>query len=157
MRKAERLSAVIAGVGHTEYSTNSGRLERALAIEAILNALKDAGLTLSDVDGLATYEVDTNDPLLLAHELALPDLSWFSRTPYGGGQACATIQDAALAIDAGIANVVVVYRGLERGTYSCTPDCERRITLGDANPYFEAILAESAARNGMAMTNSPVR
>jgi Flp pilus assembly secretin CpaC len=28
-------------------------------------------------------------------------------------------------------NVVVVYRGTQRGTYSCQPDCQRRITLGD--------------------------
>ena len=26
---------------------------------------------------------------------------------------------------------VVVYRGIDRETYSCTPDCSRRITLGD--------------------------
>jgi hypothetical protein len=33
-------------------------------------------------------------------------------------------------------NVVVVYRGVERETYSCMPKCERRITLGDSQPYF---------------------
>src|SRR5205085_3951582 len=27
---------------------------------------------------------------------------------------------------------VVVYRGVERETYSCVPKCERRITLGDS-------------------------
>ena len=31
-------------------------------------------------------------------------------------------------------NVVVVYRGVERETYSCTPVCERRLTLGDGKP-----------------------
>ena len=29
-------------------------------------------------------------------------------------------------------NVVVVYRGAHRESYSCAPRCERRITLGDA-------------------------
>src|SRR5262249_23507078 len=28
-------------------------------------------------------------------------------------------------------DIVVVYRGLNRESYSCTPKCERRITLGD--------------------------
>src|SRR6185437_6198071 len=33
-------------------------------------------------------------------------------------------------------HVVVVYRGIERETYSCMPNCNRRITLGDTNAYF---------------------
>ena len=32
--------------------------------------------------------------------------------------------------------VVVVYRGIERETYSCAPNCERRITLGDSAAYL---------------------
>ena len=46
--------------------------------------------------------------------------------------------------------VVVVYRGVERETYSCAPKCERQITLGDSNAYFDATIAETAARNGLA-------
>src|SRR5262245_26488821 len=33
-------------------------------------------------------------------------------------------------------DVVVMYRGISRETYSCTPNCERRVTLGDAPGYF---------------------
>lgn len=46
--------------------------------------------------------------------------------------------------------VVVVYRGIERESYSCTPNCERRITLGDSNAYFEAVINETGTRSGMA-------
>jgi Pilus formation protein N terminal region len=46
--------------------------------------------------------------------------------------------------------LVVVYRGIERESYSCTPDCERRITLGDSPTYFNATLAETGARSGQA-------
>ena len=42
---------------------------------------------------------------------------------------------------------VVVYRGVERETYSCAPDCERRLTLGDSPVYFSDVLAQSGARN----------
>ena len=42
---------------------------------------------------------------------------------------------------------VVVYRGTERETYSCTPDCSRRLTLGDHPEFFEKTLAEIVARN----------
>jgi Pilus formation protein N terminal region len=50
--------------------------------------------------------------------------------------------------------VVVVYRGIERETYSCSPKCERQITLGDSNSYFDATIAETAARNGLAQGGS---
>ena len=43
--------------------------------------------------------------------------------------------------------LVVVYKGIERESYSCAPDCERRITLGDSPAYFNATLAQTGARN----------
>ena len=45
---------------------------------------------------------------------------------------------------------VQVYRGVQRETYSCTPDCERRITLGDSADYFTATITQSDTRNGAA-------
>ena len=50
----------------------------------------------------------------------------------------------------GPTDVVVVYRGADRETYSCTPNCERRITLGDNPAYFDSTLGQTAARNGAA-------
>jgi hypothetical protein len=47
-------------------------------------------------------------------------------------------------------DVVVVYRGGERDTYSCTPECSRRLTLGDGNAFFEISAAQITARNGLA-------
>ena len=46
------------------------------------------------------------------------------------------------------ANTVAVFRGMERETYSCTPLCERRITLGDSAAYFTATLGQTDIRNG---------
>lgn len=46
--------------------------------------------------------------------------------------------------------LVVVYRGVERETYSCAPQCQPRITLGDSSVYFNATLAQTGARNGQA-------
>jgi Flp pilus assembly secretin CpaC len=46
--------------------------------------------------------------------------------------------------------VLQVYRGVERETYSCTPSCERRITLGDSATYFSATMSQSEARTGSA-------
>ena len=40
-------------------------------------------------------------------------------------------------------NVVVVHRGIERETYSCAPNCEPRITIGDSAPYFTRNLTQT--------------
>ncbi len=47
-------------------------------------------------------------------------------------------------------NLVVVYKGAERETYSCAPICEHRITLGDSQSYFSATLGQTGARTGQA-------
>lgn len=52
-------------------------------------------------------------------------------------------------------NLVVVYKGVERETYSCNPKCQPRITLGDAPAYFNATLAQTGTRNAQAQTNAP--
>jgi Flp pilus assembly secretin CpaC len=44
-------------------------------------------------------------------------------------------------------NVVVVYRGVARESYSCAPDCERRITLGDTPEFFDATLTQAGTRS----------
>lgn len=46
---------------------------------------------------------------------------------------------------------VVVYRGIERETYSCAPACERRITLGDSAPYFTANLTALGTYSAQAL------
>ncbi|HJQ07667.1 MAG TPA: lipid-transfer protein, partial [Nocardioides sp.] len=69
------------------------------------------GLTPADVDGLTTFTMDTSSEIALARELGLGDLRFFSRINYGGGAACATIQQAAMAVATGVADVVVAYRG----------------------------------------------
>lgn len=103
--------AAIAGIGATEFSKESGRSELQLSVEATLAALADAGLKPSDVDGLVTFTMDTTSEIALARELGLGDLRFFSRINYGGGAACGTVQQAAMAVATGVADVVVCYRG----------------------------------------------
>jgi Flp pilus assembly secretin CpaC len=45
---------------------------------------------------------------------------------------------------------VVVYRGVDRETYSCTPDCSRRVMLGDANEFFDKTLGQTTTRDAQA-------
>lgn len=104
--------AAIVGVGETDFSKNSGRSELQLAVAAVRAALADAGLTPTDVDGLVTFTMDSTAEIALAREIGAGELRFFSQVGYGGGAACATVQQAALAISAGVARVVVCYRAL---------------------------------------------
>jgi acetyl-CoA acetyltransferase len=104
--------AAIAGIGATEFSKDSGRSELRLAAEAVQAALADAGLQPSEVDGLVTFTMDSNAEVAVARELGLGELRFFSQVGYGGGAACATVHQAAMAIAAGTAEVVVCYRAL---------------------------------------------
>jgi hypothetical protein len=47
--------------------------------------------------------------------------------------------------------IVVVYRGVNRATYSCTPECAARVTLGDQTEFFTDTLARMSARNAQSL------
>ncbi|MGW4401416.1 lipid-transfer protein [Amycolatopsis nivea] len=102
--------AAIAGIGATEFSKNSGRSEWQLACECVLAALADAQIPVEEVDGFALFTMETNPEIAVARALGIPRLKFFSRIPHGGGGACAPVQQAALAVSSGVADVVVVYR-----------------------------------------------
>lgn len=46
--------------------------------------------------------------------------------------------------------VVTVYRGVERETYSCTPMCEHRVTLGDSDRYLKSSMDQVSSINNQA-------
>jgi hypothetical protein len=54
-------------------------------------------------------------------------------------------------------DVVVVYRGIDRATYSCTPDCEATLALGDSQAGFALTAGQIAARNGLAAASAGAR
>ena len=102
--------ASIVGIGATDFSKDSGRSELRLAAEAVQAAVADAGLEPSDVDGLVSFTMDTNTEIAVARAAGIGHLNFFSRIHYGGGAACATVQQAAMAVATGVAEVVVCYR-----------------------------------------------
>jgi acetyl-CoA acetyltransferase len=102
--------AAIAGIGATEFSKDSGRSEMSLACEAVAAAIADAGLQPTDVDGMVTYSTDNNPDVEIARHVGIGALRHFSRVHYGGGAACGTIVQAAMAVASGVADVVVCYR-----------------------------------------------
>ncbi|MFI1969841.1 lipid-transfer protein [Streptomyces cinnamoneus] len=134
--------AAVAGIGATAFTKDSGRSELALAAEAVRAALADAGLGPGDVDGMVTFTMDTSPEIAVAQATGIGELSFFSRVHYGGGAACATVQQAALAIATGVAEVVVCYRAFnERSGRRFGAGVRRRepsaegVALGWALPF----------------------
>jgi len=106
------MNAAIVGVGATTFSSESGRSELALAVDAIGAALADAGLDAADVDGMVRYTYDSNGFPALIRALGVRGLRFFSEVPLGGSATCGTIAHAAAAVDAGLASHVVCFRAL---------------------------------------------
>ncbi|GAA4883473.1 lipid-transfer protein [Ferrimonas pelagia] len=111
-------AAAIVGIGATEFSKKSGRSEMQLAVECVTQALDDAGIDPSEVDGLCTFTLDNNPEIEVHRNIGGKELKFFSRIHYGGGAACATVQQAAMAVATGVCEVAVVYRAMnERSEY----------------------------------------
>jgi Flp pilus assembly secretin CpaC len=60
------------------------------------------------------------------------------------------LADRAIQVEGPMDKMVTVYRGLERESYSCTPVCQRRVTLGDGRLYFDTTLGQTNVLNTQA-------
>jgi Flp pilus assembly secretin CpaC len=58
------------------------------------------------------------------------------------------LAEYALKVSAPKDGRVTIYRGVERETWSCVPNCERSVVLGDSQTYFETAVSQAGARNG---------
>ncbi len=103
----------IAGIGCTEFSKDSGVSTLTLGTRAIMGALEDAGLPPDQLDGIATFRVgDSVLPSILAQALGIKDLRYYVDQFGGGSVSHSIVGQAALAVEAGIADYVICYRAL---------------------------------------------
>jgi Flp pilus assembly secretin CpaC len=51
--------------------------------------------------------------------------------------------DRVIQVEGPTDQVVTIYRGVERESYSCMPVCQKRITLGDGTAYFKATMEQA--------------
>jgi acetyl-CoA acetyltransferase len=114
--------AVISGIGQSAVGRRLGRSGIDLTIDAALEAIADAGLAPADVDGLATYpgaglgtpgfagpgSPEVQDALRL-------QLSWHAGGIEGAAQLSAVV-NAVMAVAAGLARHVLVYRTVTEST-----------------------------------------
>ena len=115
--------AVISGIGQSDVGRRLGRSALDLTLDAALEAIADAGLTTGDIDGIATYpgagggappgfagpgSPEVQDALRLR-------VDWHSGGIEGAAQLAAVI-NAVLAVSAGLARHVLVYRTVTEAT-----------------------------------------
>ncbi len=63
----------------------------------------------------------------------------------------AVLTEHTVEVQGSTDKIVVVYRGVKRSTYSCTPECAARVTLGDDTQFFSDALAGMTARNSQSL------
>jgi len=60
------------------------------------------------------------------------------------------IAESKIRVDAPSDAIIVVQRGLDRESYSCTPKCQPTISLGDSKQFFEDAGGQTERRNALA-------
>src|SRR5205807_1632430 len=100
---------IIAGAAETDQV---GKLPDHSALqlhtESALNALADAGLSVKDIDGIAT--VSSPGPVQVAHSLGIVP-RWMDGTAVGGTSFLLHVRHAAAAIRSGYATTVLITHG----------------------------------------------
>jgi Flp pilus assembly secretin CpaC len=62
----------------------------------------------------------------------------------------AVLGESLIQVEAPTEGLVLVQRGLERESYSCTPRCQPTLSLGDVQRHFESVSGQTSSRNGLA-------
>jgi acetyl-CoA acetyltransferase len=138
----------IVGIGSTKFTRDpeQARGVGELAVEACRRAIDDAGLAVSDIDGLLSYSMGDSIPTRdAAGAIGLSTVSWFSDIASGGTFTAGIVEHAALAIRAGLAKRVLIYRAMNGysgkrigGTGDASADSGRQFTI----PFGMAAAAE---------------
>jgi acetyl-CoA acetyltransferase len=107
------VATAVVGIGRTPYTRHSGRTTLAMAVDACRQALDDAGLSVSDVDGMLTFMAnDSAHPVDVSWALGCDELAWSNAVLGGGNLVADCVATAAAVIEAGTCQAVLIYRSL---------------------------------------------
>ena len=65
--------------------------------------------------------------------------------------------DRLIQVEGPTDQLVTVYRGVDRESYSCLPVCQRRITLGDGDNYFKAAMDQAGNLSSQAGSSAAAK
>ena len=99
--------AAVVGLGISDVGKVFGKTVSDFAADAVLKAVADAGLQLSDVDGVIMSNGITQSNATLSDTLGLKDLKLNINVATAGATAGAAVQYAAMAVQSGLASTVV--------------------------------------------------
>jgi acetyl-CoA acetyltransferase len=128
----------IARIGDTPVCKLPGRSTLSLHLEAIRNALADAGLTNQQVDGLITNQ-PMHDPMgsygvVVSHTAGI-DPAYTTDLALGGATPVAMAHHAAMAIEAGLCHTVVCVHARKQASRQLLPS--RGAEVRDGTEDFE--------------------
>lgn len=109
-------AAAIVGIAETPFAKALAASETELALTAILGALDDAGIEPSEVDGFASYTLESTNEVEIAKNIGAGDVHFFTQVGYGGGAGPGCVGQLALAVAAGQCRVGLVWRSRKRGS-----------------------------------------
>ncbi len=58
--------------------------------------------------------------------------------------------DRLIQVEGPSDQLITVYRGVDRESYSCMPICQRRVTLGDGDAFFKTTMDQAGNLSGSA-------
>lgn len=102
--------SAVTGVGETTYSRSADKSAIGLMLEASIRAIRDAGLTPNEIDGVIPYSLGPVAEEVMTG-LGLKDIRFSAQTPMGGASAVAALQCAAAVIAAGVCRNVLIVLG----------------------------------------------
>jgi acetyl-CoA acetyltransferase len=108
--------ACIVGIGTTKFYRHGAAGDLTfleLMAQAAKNAVEDAGVDISDIDGFSYYSGGF-DSGLLASALGIPELKYSVMMTGGGGGSQGTIINAASAVANGLAEMVLCVKALKQ-------------------------------------------
>lgn len=115
--------SIISGIGQSDVGRRLHRTGLDLTIDAALEAISDAGLTTADIDGIATYpgggggagEAFSGPGTPEVQDALRLEVDWHTGGIEGAAQLAAVV-NAVMAVGAGLANHVLVYRTVTEGS-----------------------------------------
>ena len=127
-----RGKSAIVGTGHAGLGEAHGLTAYDVMAQSALAALGDAGLKLSDVDGLFCTMMEDSMPALMAAEYLGIQPRFIDGTMSGGSSFVNYLTSATMALDAGLCDVALIVYGSNQRTAS------GRLVTASRPPAYEA-------------------